>query len=178
MLRSEHEWSLEELAHRAGISARTVRNIETGFVLYPQPSTVSGLAKAFNISSNELRTPQRHSERKDWRSHLARLEQQQLGVLWVEGEGQFSIDPAGTQSDITVARERLVQQLHDAVIQKARLFDDASKRLDNALGWHGIAAASKRFVDGVQRSTEDVPNRTWIIPGARFESSTGLRLFR
>jgi hypothetical protein len=49
------------------------------------------------------------------------------------------------------------------------LFTDCSKRLDNALGWHGIAAASQRFLDGVQRPTEDIPNHLGSIYSAILE---------
>jgi hypothetical protein len=87
---------------------------------------------------------------------LTKLEQQRLGARWVETEGQFVIDPAGIDSDATAAQEQTVQQLHIAVVDKARQFDEISKRLDNAIGWHGIAAASRRFVEGVTRPTNEV----------------------
>jgi transcriptional regulator with XRE-family HTH domain len=169
LFRSEHGWSRKELARRASLNPQTVSNIERGIVEWPQSVTLWNLANAFGISPGELRNPKQHEEREAWRSHLASLEQQQLGARWVEDDGHFSIDPAGTQSDITVAREHIVQQLHEAVIQKSRLFNDASKRLDNTLGWHGIAAASKRFVDGVQRPTQDLPNHLGSIYSAILE---------
>ena len=38
-----------------------------------------------------------------------------------------------------------------------------------ALGWHGIAAASQRFLDGVQRPTHDIPNHLGFIYSAILE---------
>ena len=66
------------------------------------------------------------------------------------------IDPAGTDSDAAAAQETVVQQLHKGVVEKARQFHDISRRLDNTIGWHGIAAASHRFTEGVERPTTEV----------------------
>jgi len=129
---------------------------------------MTGLSNAFGISVSELMTPKR-AEAQDWRSHLASLEQQRLGARWVEGGSRFTIDPRGTESDIETAREPVVRQLHQPIVQKASICNDNSKRLDNALGWHGIAAASQRFLDGVQRPTDDIPNHLGSIYSAILE---------
>jgi hypothetical protein len=95
-------------------------------------------------------------ETENWQSHLTNLEQQRLGAHWVETDEQFVIDPAGADSDEAAAKEHIVQQLHIGVVEKARQFNEISKRLDNAIGWHGIAAASQRFTEGVSRPTSEV----------------------
>jgi transcriptional regulator with XRE-family HTH domain len=169
LLRENRGWSREELAGRANISSRTVRNIEEQFVMWPQPATIGGLARAFGISVNQLMHPEEEGEAEDWRSHLAKLEQQKLGARWVEGDGRFAIDPTGAESDVDAANQPIVQQLHPPIIQKASLFNDISKRLDNALGWHGIAAASQRFLDGVDRPTQHIPNHLGSIYSAILE---------
>jgi transcriptional regulator with XRE-family HTH domain len=168
LLRQSRRWSREELAAHANISSQTVRNIEEQFVMWPQAATIGGLARAFEISVNQLMHPEEEGEAEDWRSHLAKLEQQKLGARWVEGDGRFAIDPTGAESDVDAANQPIVQQLHPPIIQKASLFNDISKRLDNALGWHGIAAASQRFLDGVDRATRDIPNHLGSIYSANW----------
>jgi transcriptional regulator with XRE-family HTH domain len=167
-----HNWSREELAERAKIGVRRLRNIEEHRVFQPKMTTITGLANAFGISVAELteslRSP-KPAEQEDWRSHLASLEQQRLGARWVEGEGRFIIDPRGAESDIEAAQNPVVLELHQPIIQKALLFRDSSRRLDNALGWHGITAASQRFLDGVQRPTHDIPNH-WVSFTAQYSN--------
>jgi hypothetical protein len=75
-----------------------------------------GLARALDVSQAELRHEQVSTE--NWRHHLASLEQQRFGARWIEDEGRFAIDPQGTDSDRAVAENLLVQQLHEAVVQK------------------------------------------------------------
>ena len=167
-----HNWSRGELAERAKIGLRRLRNIEEHRVFQPKMTTITGLANAFGISVAELTEPLRSpkpAEQEDWRSHLASLEQQRLGARWVEGEGRFIIDPRGAESDIEAAQNPVVLELHQPIIQKALLFRDSSRRLDNALGWHGITAASQRFLDGVQRPTHDIPNHLGFIYSAILE---------
>ena len=137
--------------------------------MWPQAATIGGLARAFEISVNQLMHPEEEGEAEDWRSHLAKLEQQKLGARWVEGEGRFIIDPRGAESDIEAAQNPVVLELHQPIIQKALLFRDSSRRLDNALGWHGITAASQRFLDGVQRPTHDIPNH-WVSFTAQYSN--------
>ncbi len=167
-----HNWSRRELAERAKIGLRRLSNIEEHRVFQPKMTTITGLANAFGISVAELTEPLRSpkpAEQEDWRSHLASLEQQRLGARWVEGEGRFIIDPRGAEFDIEAAQNPVVLELHQPIIQKALLFRDSSRRLDNALGWHGITAASQRFLDGVQRPTNDISNHLGFIYSAILE---------
>jgi transcriptional regulator with XRE-family HTH domain len=167
-----HHWSRQELAERAKISLQTLRNLEEDRVFQPKMATITSLAKAFGIPMSELRPPFRNpkqAKEEDWPSHLASLAQESLGARWVEGDGRFIIDPTGAESDIAAAQKPVVLQLHQPIIQKALLFTDNSKRLDNALGWHGIAAASQRFLDGVQRPANDIPNHLGSVYSAILE---------
>jgi transcriptional regulator with XRE-family HTH domain/tetratricopeptide (TPR) repeat protein len=45
--------SQEELAHRCGLSVRTIRNLEGGRVARPQPSSVRALLEALSLSTDE-----------------------------------------------------------------------------------------------------------------------------
>lgn len=46
-MRKKFGWSQETLAERANLSVRTIRNLETGVIINPRPSTVELLTKAF-----------------------------------------------------------------------------------------------------------------------------------
>ena len=172
-----HNWSREELAERAKIGVRRLRNIEEHRVFQPKMTTITGLANAFGISVAELteslRSP-KPAEQEDWRSHLGSLEQERLGARWVEGDGRFIIDPRGAESDIEAAQKPVIPQLHQPIIQKTLLFSDISKRLDNCsrVAWNRCCLTafprwsptphsrySKPFGFHLQRNT-----RTWIIP--------------
>lgn len=48
-LREERGWSQEELAERSGISVRTIRNLELGWVRNPRQSSVDRLADALGV---------------------------------------------------------------------------------------------------------------------------------
>ncbi len=48
-LREERGWSQEELAERSGISVRTIRNLELGWVQNPRRSSVDRLAGALGV---------------------------------------------------------------------------------------------------------------------------------
>lgn len=167
-LRSKRRWSRENLAERARVTVQTIYNIETGRVFWPQSSTMRGLANALGVSIGELRAPT-NEEVDNWQSQLTALEQQELGARWAEDEGRLAIDSAGEDSDISAARETLVQQLHLSIIDKAKKFSEVSKRLDNAIGWNGIAAAAHRFKEGVQRPTEDIVGQLGSIYSAILE---------
>jgi transcriptional regulator with XRE-family HTH domain len=143
------------LAAHADVSVQTIMNIEYGAVRWPQYLTIVKIARALEIPSQTLMTPVA-VEDDNWQSHLTNLEQQRLGARWVEADEQFVIDPTGTDSDAAAAQEQIVQQLHIGVVEKARQFNEISKRLDNAIGWQGIAAATTRFTEGVNRPTNEI----------------------
>lgn len=167
-LRSKRRWSRESLAEHARVTVQTIYNIETGRVFWPQFLTMRGLAHALGVSISELRAPT-NEEADNWQSQITALEQQELGARWAEDEGRFAIDSAGEDSDISAARETLVQQLHPSIVDKAKRFSETSKRLDNALGWNGITAAANRFKEGVQRPTEDIVGQLGSIYSAILE---------
>jgi transcriptional regulator with XRE-family HTH domain len=167
-LRIERGWSERELADRAGLSYQTIRNLESR-LHYPQWGTIYGIAHAFDVPVEAISRGLDPEERQDWRAHLASLEQQRLGARWVEERGHFVIDPAGAETDVAAANDGIVRQLHGSVRQKAGSFSEISKRLDNAIGWNGIAAASQRFLGGVQRPTEDIPAHLGSIYSAILE---------
>lgn len=167
-LRLQRGWSQQMLAAHANVSVQTIRNIENGWVWWPQAATMMGLAHALGVSPRMLRTAPPEGV-DDWRSYFVQLEQQRLGALWVEENGLFVIDPAGSDSDVAAAADPVVKQLHQSVSEKARKFNEVSKRLDNAIGWHGIAVASQRFTDGVRKEIEAIPGNLGIIYSAILE---------
>lgn len=167
-LRRELRWTREQLASRAGVSPQTVRNIEIGTVWWPNEATIRALANAFNVQPQIL-TDAWEKDKDDWKVQLAKLGQEPLGARWVERDGYFVIDPSGAVTDFAATRDTVVRQLHTAVIQKAQLLSDVSKRLDNALGWHGIAAAAERFFHGVARPTQEIPAHLGSIYSAILE---------
>jgi transcriptional regulator with XRE-family HTH domain len=166
-LRQERGWSRLRLAAEADLSPQTISNVENEWT-YPQWNTVYNLASALNVSAFLLRGVIKE-EPEDLSVDLTRLEQQKLGAHWVEDEGRFVIDPAGTDSDIAAALDPVTVQLHVPVIEKAGLFSDTSKRLDNAIGWHGIAGASERFLKGVNRPTGEIPANLGSVYSAILE---------
>jgi transcriptional regulator with XRE-family HTH domain len=52
-----HNWSRKELAERAKIGLRRLRNIEEDRVFQPKMTAITGLANAFGISVSDLRKP-------------------------------------------------------------------------------------------------------------------------
>jgi transcriptional regulator with XRE-family HTH domain len=51
--RDQRDWTQEELAHQAGVSATTVSHIESG-AKQPRMNTIRRLARAFGVSTDEL----------------------------------------------------------------------------------------------------------------------------
>jgi transcriptional regulator with XRE-family HTH domain len=54
-LREARHWSIETLAHAAGISAKTVARFELGQVENPQHKTIHGLATALELQDADIR---------------------------------------------------------------------------------------------------------------------------
>lgn len=61
--RAQAHLSQEELAERAGISARTIGDIETGIALWPRAITVSLIAEALNLDASDRETLRSASSR-------------------------------------------------------------------------------------------------------------------
>lgn len=51
--RDQRDWTQEELAHEAGVSATTISHIESG-AKQPRMNTIRRLARAFGVSTDEL----------------------------------------------------------------------------------------------------------------------------
>jgi hypothetical protein len=150
------------------VSTQTVRNIEIGSVWWPNEATIRSLANAFNVQPDIL-TTEWEKDTADLHVKLAKLGQQPLGARWIPADDHFVIDPWGSDSDVRATRDTVVRQLHTAVIQKAQSLSDVSKRLDNALGWHGVSGAAERFLDSVQRPLEEIPAHLGTIYSAILE---------
>jgi len=157
-------WSQAFLANEAELSPQTISNVEADYT-FPQVRTIINLAEALDTTPEYLI----NGDNKDWHADLALLEQRKIGARWVEQDGRLRIDPSGSETDLGVARDTLVRQLHEAVIRKAIAFADIAIRLDNATGWQGIAAASRRFSDGVKGPTEEIPEHLGKIYDAILE---------
>jgi transcriptional regulator with XRE-family HTH domain len=135
VLRAEHGWSREQLAIRADISVQTVRNIETGFVMYPQSSTVWGLAKAFAISLEQLNTPRQHPNEEFSAPDLPDLPTQAPGPhfeLTKKGIIDF-VPPEALDRDGNNVRR--LRQLHPTL-------RDLARELAEALGTGNIPHAN------------------------------------
>lgn len=65
-LRLQRGWTQEELAERSGLSVRTIRNLELGWVRNPRPSSVYLLVSALGVAE-ELRQPAVSPDRIPWR---------------------------------------------------------------------------------------------------------------
>ncbi|HEX3672531.1 MAG TPA: tetratricopeptide repeat protein [Candidatus Cybelea sp.] len=65
--RARAHLSQEELAERAGISARTIGDIETGVALWPRAITVSLIAEALNLDASDRETLRSASSRRGLR---------------------------------------------------------------------------------------------------------------
>ena len=63
-LREERGWTQEELAERSGLSVRTIRNLELGWVQNPRRSSVDLLADALGVEDEQ---PEAVPDRVQWR---------------------------------------------------------------------------------------------------------------
>ena len=113
-----------------------------------------------------------------WSKRIGELPQARLGGKWVEAGDHLTVDVSGDISDAAAAEESTTQQLHEGVRRKAISFADVAKRLDNQVGWNGIASASRRFADGVQCETKDIPKKIGAVYDATIELGSFLDLDR
>lgn len=72
-------------------------------------------------------------------------ELQPLGFDFHEIGGQFVITESGTSSDFDAADDQVTNQLHPEVLRRATSLADASAKLDNQLGWKGLADSANRL---------------------------------
>ncbi len=67
VLREERGWSQEELAERSGVSVRTIRNLELGWVQNPRRSSVDRLADALGVEGEQDHRAAGAAEQVRWR---------------------------------------------------------------------------------------------------------------
>jgi predicted ATPase/DNA-binding XRE family transcriptional regulator len=66
-LREEHGWTQEQLAERSGLSVRTIRNLELGWVRNPRRSSLDLLAHVLGLESEPPPRPAEHDDALPWR---------------------------------------------------------------------------------------------------------------
>jgi hypothetical protein len=127
----------------------------------------------------------------DWRStadsetegnlpaaRLARVEQEPLGARFEAESENLVIDDAGVATDDQAAKSAIVEQLHREVTRKTKDLQPALVRLDNQLGWHGIARACERLTRCLDRDTLELPAHLGALYSASLEMGSFLDLDR
>jgi transcriptional regulator with XRE-family HTH domain len=175
-LRLSRNWSQYELAMRANLSAQTISYLENDR-RWPHLDTVMKIADALEVPLTEIAPfVELLGEEEAWKGSLVKLEQERLGAHWVANHDRFSIDPRGAADDLAAIQDNVVRQLHDSISQKALGFASTAKRLDNAVGWHGIASASERFAASVSRPIDEIPDHLGSAYSAILELGSFLEL--
>lgn len=127
----------------------------------------------------------------DWRStvefeseghlpaaRLASIEQEPLGARFEAESENLVIDDAGAATDDEAAKSAIVEQLHREVTRKTKDLQPALVRLDNQLGWHGIARACERLTRCLDRDTLELPAHLGALYSASLEMGSFLDLDR
>lgn len=104
------------------------------------------------------------------------IPQVKLGTTFKPGRETLEIDVDGYESDEAAALQPITQQLHQESRRKLDAFADAAKSLDNQYGWAGIAAANKRFIGLLDRTTADIPKVIGQVYSAALELGSFLEL--
>jgi hypothetical protein len=109
----------------------------------------------------------------NWAAHLISLKQAPLGVRFLRGAESLQLDLSGDDNDRQAANDLLTKQLHEGVKRRAREFSSIALRVDNQVGWTGLASAAERFCTAIDRDTTDVPD----VIGIAYDSIVSLGSF-
>lgn len=109
----------------------------------------------------------------DWRHRIAGLEQDRVGTLWKEQDGQLASDPAGDDADKIAAGDPTTRQLHDVIKREADAFTGKVAGLGNAFGWEDLPSAAQRLAVVIACSTDELPARIAQV----WEAAIGLASF-
>lgn len=115
---------------------------------------------------------------------LLDLKHEQPGHKWKLEDGHMAIDPSGDETDADAANDPIVHQLHDAVRRHANAFLAFAVRLDNAIGWQGLSAATSLLLEHIKCDTAELPDHLGYIwdaaveIGSFLEQDNGLRSSR
>lgn len=109
---------------------------------------------------------------------LAAVKQEPLGAMFEATPDALVINASGTIDDAHAVERPLVQQLHTEIIRKAGRFSAVATRLDNQMGWQGIAAYCERLLSLLGRPTADIPDVLGTLYSATLELGTYLEMDR
>lgn len=96
--------------------------------------------------------------RLDIAERVGQLRQSKGGARFEPRGDRLAMVTEGDVDDRSAASRQMTRQMQEAVLDKARSFDAAAARLDNQLGWTGIARTSSTLVSLLDRPSEEIPD--------------------
>jgi hypothetical protein len=87
--------------------------------------------------------------RASWKKTIEKAVQNRIGANWIQSVDRLIIDTFPTDTDLQIAKESTAAQLHQNIKRKADAFVSTATRLDNSVGWTGIAGSAARFFTAV-----------------------------
>jgi hypothetical protein len=143
--------------------------LELASAMIPHETWKEG-SKAVNAHINGLLE---QADPTNWAARLISLKQASLGVRFLRGAESLQLDLSGDDDDRRAANDLLTKQLHEGVKRRAKEFSSIALRVDNQLGWTGLASAAGRFCSAIDRDTADVPD----VIGIAYDSIVSLGSF-
>ncbi len=89
---------------------------------------------------------------------VSELHQARGGATFQAVDDHFVMTAGGDQDDLAAAQRPMTQQMHAAILQRARNFVDVASRLDNQPGWGGISRTTMNLVDLLDRPSISIPD--------------------
>lgn len=107
---------------------------------------------------------------------IGALQQEPLGATFGLGGERLTLQLGGDQDDKTVADQPLVRHLHPEIVRKAKAFQEVARRLDNQLGWQGIAGVGERLSALVDRPLHQVVDHLGAVYSGLLELGSFLEM--
>ncbi|MGP0060796.1 MAG: hypothetical protein ACLPID_16065 [Beijerinckiaceae bacterium] len=122
-----------------------------------------GTSRQVTDSSSTVAPP------RPWAESLTASINIPLGNIWTRSGDQLTIEPSGTESDVTAALDPPVKQLHEAIRRKANAFAATQTNIDERHGWEGFDSAFSRFTAAIDVDTAVIPGRIATVYDAIVE---------
>lgn len=88
----------------------------------------------------------------------AELQQADGGATFDAGDEVLIMAVGGVLDDRAAAGQPMTQQMHAAILDKARNFAGLAERLDNQVGWTGIGRCTRHLAELLDRPSESIPD--------------------
>ena len=124
-----------------------------------QLSYLASEGRITRVSKGVYAVIQRSEADPEWAKALAITVEQPNGFTFAEEDGQLAIAASGSETDQEAAADPLTNQLHAEVQRRANAFQETAARLDNQIGWRGVASASSRLASNLNEGPSHVAER-------------------